>query len=74
MTPAFWNAQVDEAYALVNQDWVEKTGLTPAGLNISQLEALMAPMQFNQPDGNHRQKKHRRQHRRRNRQAWLAAQ
>jgi hypothetical protein len=41
MTWAFWSKFVDEAYALANKDWIEKTGSTPAGLTLSELEALM---------------------------------
>jgi hypothetical protein len=44
MTPSFWGGFVDEAYALANPAWIKKTGLSPAGLTIAQLEALMASM------------------------------
>lgn len=41
MTPAFWNQFVDEAYLLINADWIKSTGETPAGLDMSQLQSLM---------------------------------
>jgi hypothetical protein len=41
MTPAFWNANVDEAYALADTDWITKTGQSPAGLTLPQLQSLM---------------------------------
>ena len=41
MTPAFWNAHVDEAYALISRDWLERTGRTFAGYTLGQLEQQM---------------------------------
>jgi len=38
-------AQVcDEAYGLVDRNWIEKTGLTPGGISVDQLEAAMRSM------------------------------
>lgn len=42
MTWAFWDAYVDEVYATAWQDWIEKTGMTPLGLSVAQLEQQMA--------------------------------
>lgn len=39
LTDAFIAAYVDEAYALVSPLWVEKTGLTPLGMSMVDLEA-----------------------------------
>jgi hypothetical protein len=41
MTWGFWQKYVDEAYALVDAEWIEKTGATPAGLSLPELESLM---------------------------------
>lgn len=65
MTPAFWAAQVDEAYALGDQRFIEATGQTPGGLTLAQLEALMQSMKFNPPSGNHRAHRHHRRNKRR---------
>jgi hypothetical protein len=44
MTLAFWNAYVDEAHALLSQDWLNGQG-TPAGLDLAQLKADLALIQ-----------------------------
>ena len=62
MTPAFWNAFVDEAYAIASPDFIKATGSTPVGLTLTQLEALMASMQ--QPSGPPSQRRRHRHHRR----------
>lgn len=36
MTNAFWQAYVDEAHALLSQDWIDQQG-SPAGFDLSQL-------------------------------------
>lgn len=41
MTSAFRAKYVDECYGLGNQLWIEKTGLSPAGLTLEQWAALM---------------------------------
>jgi hypothetical protein len=41
MTWAFWQAQVDEAYAIVNIDWIEKSGQSPSWFNLPALEVAM---------------------------------
>lgn len=45
MTAAFFAAFVDEVYGLVDSDWIKATGLTPAGLSITQWQAQMAALQ-----------------------------
>jgi hypothetical protein len=44
MTPGFLLRFCDEAYALVDQTWIEKTGKTPLGLTAAQLEQAMAAL------------------------------
>jgi hypothetical protein len=44
MTPSFWYAFVDEAYALANPAWMEKTGRSPAGLSLERLKSFMSSM------------------------------
>lgn len=44
MTPSFWLGFVDEAYALANPAWMEKTGRSPAGLSLARLQKAMASM------------------------------
>jgi hypothetical protein len=44
MTNAFFAAFTDEAYALVDYDWVTAKGTTPLGLSLDELDALMAPL------------------------------
>jgi hypothetical protein len=39
MTLAFWNAYVDEAYALLGQDFINSKGVSASGFNLSQLKA-----------------------------------
>jgi hypothetical protein len=41
MTWNFWTTFVDESYALVSPDWIEKTGKTPLGMTVAELEAAM---------------------------------
>jgi hypothetical protein len=62
ITPAFWSQFVDEAYALANKDWIAKTGWTPAGLTLVQLEALMHMLKS--PVSNRRRHRHHRRRRR----------
>lgn len=38
ITNAFWNEYVDEAHALLSQDWLEKKG-SPTGFDLTQLQA-----------------------------------
>jgi hypothetical protein len=42
MTWDFWQAYVDEAYALVSRDWLDSRGQSPAGLD---LQGLLADLQ-----------------------------
>jgi hypothetical protein len=42
MTPAFEKQFVDEAYALIDKDWLEATGQTPSWFTLPALEAAMA--------------------------------
>lgn len=41
MTWAFWSKFVDEAYALIDTDWLRSTGFTPFGMTLAQLEQQM---------------------------------
>jgi hypothetical protein len=41
MTWAFWDAEVDECYALVHPWWIESTGKTPLNMSVAQLDAAM---------------------------------
>jgi hypothetical protein len=41
ITERFMQTYLDEAYALCDQDWIEKTGLSPLGMSLSALEAQM---------------------------------
>jgi hypothetical protein len=41
MTWAFFEKFVDEAYAIADPEWINKTNLTPGGLTIQQLEQAM---------------------------------
>jgi len=45
MTWNFFAKFVDEVYAIADQDWVNKTGKTPGGLTLSQLEEQMQALQ-----------------------------
>lgn len=49
MTPAFWAANVDEAYALVSSEFIEATGITPLGQTeafwAAQMTAIAMPLQ-----------------------------
>jgi hypothetical protein len=65
MTPAFFAQFVDEAYALADASWIEATGLSPAGLTIGQLEALMQSLIAPQPASNRRRHRHHRRMKRR---------
>ena len=42
MTQAFWDRFVEEAYALIDVDWLTAKGVTFAGLSLSQLDQQMA--------------------------------
>lgn len=42
MTQAFWANQVNQCTACVWQDWIEKTGKTPLGMTLDQLQSEMA--------------------------------
>lgn len=41
MTWAFWNKFVDEAYALVDVEWINNKNKTPLGMTVDQLKAAM---------------------------------
>ena len=41
MTYAFFNHYCDEVYAIADKNWIAKTGKTPLGMTLAQLEALM---------------------------------
>lgn len=61
MTPSFWLGFVDEAYALANPAWIEKTGRSPAGLSLERLQKLMSSLMTSMPkpeeNRHHRRKK-----------------
>lgn len=38
----FWTAYVDEAYAIVSTDWIEKSGKSPSGVDVTGLMADLA--------------------------------
>ncbi len=42
MTWDFWLEYVDESYALISPDWIEKAGKTPNGFDLAQLQADLA--------------------------------
>jgi hypothetical protein len=66
MTWAFFSYFTDEAYALADGMWIEKTGQSPCGLSLADLEALMVAI--SEPIvGNGQRRQHRRKKRRRNR-------
>ncbi len=39
MTWDFFTTYCEESYALVSQDWIETTGLSPSGFNLAALQA-----------------------------------
>jgi hypothetical protein len=41
MSWAFWAAHVDEAYGLIDADWLRATGQTPANMTLAELQAQM---------------------------------
>lgn len=69
MTWAFWDAFVDEAYYLVDADWIRQTGQTVGGLTLAELEAAMVSLQWLPGTGASRQR--RRKHRRWKKQRGL---
>lgn len=42
MTPAFWNKYVDEAYAIIGENFINAKGIDPKGLDLAQLQADLA--------------------------------
>ena len=44
MTWAFFDAYVDEVYALADKAWIASTGVSPFGLSLSDLQAQMAAL------------------------------
>jgi len=45
MTWPFFSKFVDEVYGIADADWVEKTGKTPAGMSLAELQAQMQAFQ-----------------------------
>ena len=41
MTPACWVKNVDEAYGYVSKDWMDATGKTPLGMDVTAWETAM---------------------------------
>jgi hypothetical protein len=68
VTRAFWQTFVDEAHLLANKDWIEASGMSPAGMSIEELVALMAQLTIPGGGGNHRHHHRRMRRRRRMRQ------
>jgi uncharacterized protein YvpB len=60
MSYAFFSQFVDEVYFLANRDWFEKTGVTPVGQTLAQLEALMLTVKWSGPT--HFYRWHRKRH------------
>jgi hypothetical protein len=60
MTYRFFERFCDEAYLLVNEKWIESTGMTPAGLTLDELIAQMDALKW----GRGRDPDHYRWHRR----------
>jgi hypothetical protein len=73
MTPKFWARYVDEAYALANAAWIERSGRSPAGLTLAQLKALMKDLNGPLPVAPQRRHRHWRRVKRRERAAAAAA-
>jgi hypothetical protein len=67
MAWSFWSEFVDEAYMLANQDFIESTGLNPAGLSLTELEAQMQALKWG--GGNARDKRRRRRRAKKQRRA-----
>jgi hypothetical protein len=44
MTWAFWDAYVDESYALISEDWFRRGGTTPRGFRIDQLRSWLSEL------------------------------
>ena len=51
MSNNFFNHFVDEAYGLVDVDWLVATGRTPLGITLTELDAQMAPLKGAPPPG-----------------------
>lgn len=49
MTWAFWFKYVDEAYAVADPDWIEKSGQSPVWLTLPELEAAMTVLKDGEP-------------------------
>jgi hypothetical protein len=45
MTWAWLQAYMDEAYAIITQDWIEADGQAPSGFNLAQLQADLAQIE-----------------------------
>ena len=65
MTARFWGRFVDEAYALANPAWIERSGRSPAGLTLEQLRTLMADLDGPMPPSPQRRHRHHRRVKRR---------
>ncbi len=51
MTWEFWNAYVEEAWALVSRDWLKSNGVSPSGFKYDELIADMAALGDTSPMG-----------------------
>lgn len=60
MSYDFFEKFTDEAYLLASSEWVEKTGKTPAGMSLEELEAQMEALRVSDGHSRWRRRKHRR--------------
>jgi hypothetical protein len=51
MTWAFWSAYVDEAYAIISQDFLNTSNVDPAGVSLTTLQADLATLGIATPPG-----------------------
>jgi hypothetical protein len=60
LTYAFFSRFTDECYFLANAEWIEKTGSTPAGLSLPELEVLMGSLKWGGGQARFKRRRHRR--------------
>lgn len=73
MTYGFFEQFVDEAYMLADAEWVQRTGRTPLGMSLTDLEALMGSLKWG---GGSRDRHHwhkNKRHHRRKKKAFATA-
>jgi hypothetical protein len=65
VAPSWILKYADEAHALLFADWIEENGAAPNGFNLKKLLTALGEIEYWPTGvGNHRMKRHRRQHRR----------